>query len=56
MPDCTLGVKAILLDRLYHICGDAPFPQPDYSEEQAEKINTAFSKVLDLLEPYASQR
>lgn len=56
MPDCTLDTKAILLDRLYRICDEAPLPQPNYSSEQADKINTAFDKVLDLIEPYASQR
>lgn len=56
MPECTLDTKAILLDQLYRICDEAPLPSPNYSSEQVEKINTAFRKVLDLIEPYASQK
>jgi hypothetical protein len=56
MPQVTLDTKAVLIDRLYRICEDAPNPLPQYSDRDAELLNSAFNAILDLIEPYASQR
>lgn len=55
MPDPTLDTKAVLIDQLYRICDEAPVPSPEYGPLEAAKLTEAFKKIVDLIEPYASQ-